>query len=157
MPRVRDMLIPVRFVATLGHLSMMMIISLAQTQLEIDESPGGALLARLNLNRAALELAPQDAFDAVPMLQLGFGLGSACLAVQLGGLASGVTFQRDSHNFLLIVINTAGSILLSRFMRFGTDHWEFWLLFWPFLLLPCALEILAVLRVGLFKLRKWRD
>ena len=130
MGRREDVLVPARFLLTIGHL---VVVILAYS------SAPGNVAAGLPASASSGEVA------AAAQLNGSLGLSVFALGVQLFGLLSGATLLLNALNAMHCLLHFMGGVLTAWFIA---DQWAsgaFWYIMVFFSLLPGAAEVAAIL------------
>ena len=130
MGRREDVLVPARFLLTVGHLVAVI--------LAYSTAPGN-VAAGLPASAPAADVAA-----AAAQLNGSLGLSVFALAVQLAGLLSGATLLRGALNAAHCLLNFFGGVLTAWFIADVWASGAFWYIMVFFALLPGALEVTAV-------------
>ena len=131
MGRREDVLVPARFLLTIGHL---VVVILAYS------SAPGNVAAGLPASASSGEVAA-----AAAQLNGSLGLSVFALGVQLFGLLSGATLLLNALNAMHCLLHFMGGVLTAWFIA---DQWAsgaFWYIMVFFSLLPGAAEVAAIL------------
>jgi len=131
MGRREDVLVPARFLLTIGHLVAVI--------LAYSSAPGN-VAAGLPAAASAAEVAA-----AAAQLNGSLGLSVFALALQLAGLLSGATLLANRLNAQHCLLHFMGGVLTAWFIA---DQWAsgaFWYIMVFFSLLPGAAEVAAIL------------
>jgi hypothetical protein len=130
MPRREDILVPARFLLTIGHLVVVLLAASSQPPNVAAGLPGSATPAQ----RAALAAS----------LQAALGISIVALAVQLFGLLFGFTLMNARLNTVHCLFNFVGGVLTAWYI---IDMWtaqSYWAICVIFAMLPGAAEVLCI-------------
>ncbi len=130
MGRREDVLVPARFLLTVGHL---VAVILAYS------SAAGNVAAGLPAAASAADVAA-----AAARLDGALGLSVFALAVQLAGLLSGATLLNNALNAAHCLLHFMGGVLTAWFIADVWASGAFWYIAVFFSLLPGAAEVAAV-------------
>ena len=131
MVRREDVLVPARFLLTVGHL-VVVILAFSSQQGNV---ASGLTTAASAADGAALASS----------LQAALALSVISLAAQLAGLLSGATLLASRLNVLHCLLHFFGGVLTAFFVA---DQWpagSFWAIAVIFNFLPCGAEVSSIL------------
>ncbi|KAL1502955.1 hypothetical protein AB1Y20_011026 [Prymnesium parvum] len=137
----RDTLVPVRFLAMLGHLLAVLLLFFARRD---------NVLVALRFNYSDSEYDAADSSLVICLL-----LMLACLCVAAFGFFGGFTMFDSTSSIIHIVCHFTGGLLLSIIVIRKAHYVYAWFVFSVFSVVPLICELVCISSVVMLKRRRW--